>query len=264
MATQSSVDISELTKPGKLGGIGVDTAVEREPYINMLVYGDPGAGKTVLAGSSDAVPDMAPVLVVDVEGGSFSLRNFYPGVHVVRVKKWTELFDIYMALYKEQDEPKYKTIVLDSLTELQKLSMKTIMDQVVEKEPDRDPEVPSIREWGKNGEQTRRFVRAFRDLPRNVIFTCLAVSEKDQRSGKITYRPSLSGKLSLEVSGYMDIVGFAYSKMMAVDGEPKICRFLLTGMTDTHIAKDRSDRLPQVVEDPSMAIIHSHIFNTGD
>jgi|SRR5215207_5610379 len=263
MATPSSVDISELTKgpSKKLGGIKIDAVTDKDPYINMLIYGDPGAGKTVLAGSAQAVADMSPVLIVDVEGGSFSLRDFYPTVEVARVVTWQDLYDVYMALYK--GEGGYKTIVLDSLTELQKLSMQTIMKEVVAKEPERDPEVPSIREWGKNGEQTRRFVRAFRDLPANVIFTCLVVNDKDQKTGKIMYRPSLSGKLSLEVAGYMDIVVFAYSKMMKVDEQDKICRFLLTGMTDTHVAKDRSNRLPQVVEDPSMETIHKYIF-TGD
>jgi hypothetical protein len=136
-----------------------------------------------------------------------------------------------------------------------------IMVEVIKKESDRDPEVPSIREWGKNGEQVRRLVRAFRDLPVHTIFTALVSEDKDQKSGKMKAKPGLSGKLANEVSGYVDICSYMYTQIVtAKDEEPKVCRRLLTGSIDTHVAKDRSDRLPLVLEDPNMQRIHDIIF----
>ena len=48
---------------------------ESVPYMNLLIYGEPGVGKTVLAGSAADHPDTAPILILDVEGGVTSLRT---------------------------------------------------------------------------------------------------------------------------------------------------------------------------------------------
>jgi len=253
MAT--STELASLVEARKVGGLNVSAADEQVPYLNMLIYGEPGAGKTVLAGSASIVEDMCPVLVVDVEGGTFSLRNTYPNVDVVRIKTFREMQNVYDELRKGNTG--YKTVVLDSVTEMQKASMFAIMIDVMKEDSSRDPEIPSIREWGKNIEQIRRMVRAFRDLPMNVIFTCLSMTDKDQKTGKTSYGPSLSGKLAKEVSGFVDIVGFLYWK--AASDERK--QFLLTGITETHVAKDRSGLLPLAIEAPTMQSIHGIIFN---
>lgn len=215
-------------------------------FVNFLVYGDPGVGKTVLSASADLVPDMRPVIFVDIEGGTFSIREKYPEVKVVRVQSFEEMQKVYDALLMEDHG--YQTVVLDSLTEIQKFSMYEIMRMVVKKDSDRDPDVPSMREWGKNIEQIRKFVRAFRDLPMHTIFTALAKTDKDQRTGAVKTTPSLSGKLANEVAGFLDIVGYQYNKV--IDGQ--IRRFLLTTATDSQVAKDRSGLLPQVIEEPTM------------
>ena len=249
---------AEILTQKTLGGLQVQTVDELPEYINMLIYGNPGVGKTVLAGSSDDVPELRPVLFIDVEGGTLSLRDRYPEVEVVRVQSWNDMQLLYNELYKMEHD--YKTVVLDSLTEIQKFSMYNIMYEVLQEHPDRDPEVPSIREWGKNIEQIRRLVRAFRDLPMNTILTALGVTDKDSESGKIVTRPSLSGKLAMEVGGFVDIVGYLYVKV--IDGD--IQRLMLTQGTDRVIAKDRSDTLPHVVEAPDMSKLYAHIFETKE
>lgn len=230
-----------------IGGLLVEKPDVRMQYVNALIYGPPGVGKTVLAGSADAIPEMRPVLLIDVEGGTLSLRNTYPDVDVVRVQTWDDMQAVYDALYKGDAD--YKTVVLDSLTEIQKFSMYNIMTGLLRKEPDRDPDVPGMREWGKNIEQMRRLVRAFRDLPMHTIFTALVAYEKDQKSGVVQARPSMSGKLSGEVAGFTDLVLYMYTKL--VDGQ--IRRLLLTQGTDRQIAKDRSGLLPQLIEEPTMS-----------
>lgn len=240
----------EVLTSETLGGLKVEPVSKRPQAVNMLIYGDPGVGKTVLAGSASKVENMAPVLFIDVEGGTMSLRNKYPDVDVVRVSNWQDMTAIYNDI--ASSESKYKTIVIDSLTEIQKFSMYNIMRDLVNSDPDRDPDVPGIREWGKNAEQIRRFVRAFRDLPVNTIFTALAATDKDQKTGAVLSRPYLSGKLASEVAGFLDIVCFMYIRI--VDGEVR--RLMLTSSTDSCVAKDRSDSLPPVLEEPDMQTIH--------
>lgn len=238
----------------ELGGLQVQTVAEKLTYINMIIYGDPGAGKTVLAGSSDVVPELRPVLFIDVEGGTFSIRERYPDVEVVRVETWDDMQSIYDELFGGKTG--YNTVVLDSLSEIQKFSMYTIMEFTVAKDPDRDPDVPSMREWGKNIEQIRKLVRAFRDLPMHTIFTALAKEDKDNKTGAVKTKPSLSGKLANEVAGFVDIVGYQYTKVM----EDEIRRFLLTATTEKYVAKDRSDKLPPTLEDPDMSSIYDFVF----
>lgn len=252
-----SDEIDKLT-PKNVGGLSVKNVRDIPVTFNGLFYGDAGVGKTVLTASSAAVDDMAPVLFVDMEGGTLSIRERFPTVDVVRVKSMAELQRVYSALYKGETD--YKTVVVDSLTELQKFSMGDIMRAVVEEDPDRDPDVPSLREWGKNLEQTRRFVRAFRDLPLNTFFTALANEHQDNKTGKRTIRPGLTGKAAVEVAGFLDIVSYMYVK--EVDGE--LTRLLLTQQTDKITAKDRSGRLPMLLENPTMSDIYALAYIAND
>jgi phage nucleotide-binding protein len=239
----------------KLGSVDVGAVDEMAPWFNMLIYGEPGVGKTWLAGSAAAVEEMSPVLFIDIEGGTLTLRNPFPQVEVARVKSYEEMAEVYGELRK--GDHKYKTVVLDSLTEIQKFSMYRIMQALAESDPDRDPDVPGMREWGKNIEQIRRTVRLFRDLPMNVIFTALANFDKDAKTGLIKTKPSLSGKLANEVAGFVDIVMYYYIKN--IDGENQ--RLLLTAATDTVVAKDRTGRLPEVFEQPTMQTLYNTAFN---
>lgn len=248
--------MSETITRKSLAGLDVVTASERNPYFNILFYGDSGTGKTTLAGSADAVPQMRPVIVLDFEGGTESLRHSHPGVDVVRATTWQEMQNIYNELYLGHTE--YQTVVLDSLTEIQKFSMYDIMSDVVKKWPDRDIEVPSMREWGINLEQVRRMVRAFRDLEMHTIFTSLSKVDKDERTGVRTTLPSLTGKMAGEVAAFLDVVCYYYVKdVQNDDGAIEQKRMLLTQKTENIIAKDRSGRLPMVVEDPSMQSLYN-------
>jgi hypothetical protein len=94
----------------------------------------------------------------------------------------------------------------------------------------------------------RKFVRAFRDLPMNVIFTALVNDDRNQRTGVITKKPGFTGKLRNEFAAFLDVIVYGYMK--EVDGEQM--RLLLTQNTDEIIAKDRTGKLPMVVEEPTM------------
>ena len=249
-----------LLTPGNLGGLPVGKVQDEEiTYLNFLIYGESSVGKTTLAGSADEVPDMRPVLIIDIEGGTFSLQNAGYNADVVRVKSWKEMQELYNHLY--EGDHGYQTIVLDSLTEIQKFNMYNIMEDMIAKKPDADPDIPSIREWGKNLEQIRRFVRAFRDLPTHTIFTALQKIEKDDRTGVRWTYPDLSGKLASQVAAFMDIVLYYYVKQVPGDsGEPENKRFVLTQKTESQIAKDRSGRLPIVIENPTMREIFDIMY----
>lgn len=252
---------TEVLTPTTLGGLRVQKVKEQTPYINLLVYGDYGVGKTRLGGSADAVPEMRKVLFVDVEGGTLTLRDSYPNVDIVRIVSWSDMQALYDELFAGSHG--YNTIVLDSLTEIQRFNMTHVMNQTLEmateQDRNKDPDLPELRDWGKSSEQIRRFVRAFRDLPINTIFTCLAKDDKHPKTGIVTKRPDLPGKLAQQVPAFFDVV--LYMFMKEVDDTPR--RLLLATSTDTIAAKDRSNKLPPVVEDPTMETLYKTITTTG-
>src|SRR6266581_2140439 len=242
---------------------------ETPAHINLLIYGQPGAGKTHLAALADKVPAMRPVVYLNIEGGDMTLRHAAPEIRKIPETgslSWGQLESIYHELHRQCDgeiEPGEfvpRTVIIDTLTEMQKMNMSQIMAQLIMAEPDKnwDPDIPDVRRWGKNIEQIRRWVRRYRDLPLNVIMTCHEQEDKDNMTGMISRRPQLSGKLSNEVAGFFDVVSYLYVKNEAGpdDSQPKPVRKLLTGAMEGYIAKDRSGNLPYVMVDPTMAEIY--------
>lgn len=231
-------------------------------FINLLVYGDPGCGKTYLSGTAADDPQTSPVLILDVEGGVTTLRGRSKNIEVVPIRSWVELNETYKKLYASQNSAKtlmpYKTIVIDSLTELAALDMKDIMVAAYAKNPDTvDKDVPSQREWGKSREHIRTFVRAFRDLPCHVIYTahCGTLQEQDQPT---KYFPGFAGKLRSDVPGFMDIVGYYYPDIT----NGVITRTMQFQGSRRVVAKDRTGALGDSVENPTIPLLWEMIHNS--
>lgn len=254
---------SDVLRPGELGGLQIQSVADTELNFKILIYGDSGVGKTVLAGSACVVPEMAPVLLLDIEGGTLSLRKRYPEVDAIRINTWSDLVKVYDALKAGNHE--YRTVIVDSLTEAQKIGMATIMRRAVKKAEEegteRDPDLPTIGEYGKSTNQMRQLVRLFRNLPMNVIFTCLSTRDQDKKGNWLT-RPSLTQKLSSEVAGFMDVVLYMYT----LTKDKQLYRLLQSVRTEGIIAKDRTDRLPMVVGKetaPTVQSLHDMMFGDG-
>jgi AAA domain-containing protein len=235
----------------KIAGLPVLKASDRLKFRNLLVYGNSGIGKTQLIGSSDEVPELRKVLMMDAEGGSMTLEHSYPNVDIVRVTNWKQVAEVIQFL--ENSNHDYSTLCLDSLTELQKFNMYSVLVDPRRKD-ERDPDVADMHDWGKNLEQMRRFVRRVRDMPMHTLFTALVSEDKD-KTGKTLIKPGFPGKLRNEIAAFLDIVCYMYMKEVPdpADSERAIQqRMLLTGSTDLIIAKDRSNNLPMVMVNPTM------------
>ena len=241
--------------------IGAKPAAEVIQHFNMLIYGEFGTGKTHFIGTAQDHPLTAPVLLLDIEAGSTTLRK-RTDVEVVRVTSMTKLIELYDELEKDAQsgKPTYNTIGIDSLTELQKLDMNDIMRAVVKRDSDRDPDVPSMREWGKSNNHIRQIVRKFRDLPYNVIFTALLARDQDDSSGAVRYGPDLPGKLKGQVPGFLDLVGYLHT----VTENDEIERRLLVQSTQKYAAKDRLGVGGPVIQNPDVSLLFNAIISNGN
>jgi phage nucleotide-binding protein len=234
--------MSEILTPTNFAGLKIEKPdINEVGKLNMLIYGEAGVGKTWLAGSSSKVPEMRNVAYVDCEAGKKTLRE-WPDVEILPARRWEDLINVYRAL--SAGGHRYNTVVLDSLSEILEICKDQVMVEMkADPENDaRDEDIPSIREWGKLQVRMLRLIRLYRDLPMNVIF--IAHAERVQlKTGKFKWMPMLNGKMQMKVPGIPDIVFFLYNQ--EVDGQQR--RLLLTGQTDTAVAKVRGATMPQIL-----------------
>ena len=251
------------------GGGGLPFEVERpenSEHLNMIIYGDTGAGKTHLAGTANIFDETSPTLIIDFEGGTKTLHG--KGVDVTRPKNWKDIQVIYEYFLHENN--RYKSVVIDSLTELQKKhSMGFIMGELEGTQyADLEKAVaPTRQDWLRSGEQMRKVIRAFRDLAylddhsRRVHVIMTALEKYDEK--KSTVCPDLPGALGLGCGAMVDIlVRLSRQHTTKVDEEtgeakPVIRRHLLADdyvdeYSTKFMAKNRGNRLGLHMWDPTI------------
>jgi len=125
-------------------------------------------------------------------------------------------------------EPKkFRTVITDSLTEAQKYCMYQLLGiDPLKQKLDAEPDAAQFSEWGKSREMIQFLVRRYRDLPVNSLFICGRDFEQDARK-QFHYEPMLPGKLSGDVRGLVDVVG--YLDKIPQDGGTIIRRLYLEG-----------------------------------
>jgi AAA domain-containing protein len=219
-------------------------------------------GKTVLAGTAMDHMVTRPCLYLDVDGGVTTVRE-RADLDVRQVRSMDEARQIFNDLYEAVDweakEPTlpFGSIVVDTLSELAKLDMReTMANTPAVKEGRQDKYVPSQREYLINGERVREIVRAYRDLPCHVFFMCHSGDARDNTNAQIFF-PQFTGKLRHEIAGFLDIVGYMTAEVQ--DGETK--RFLQVTKTKRVSAKDRTNKLGGMVENPTIPSMFDMIYN---
>lgn len=237
-------------------------------WLNMLIYGDPGSGKTFYLGTAQDDSRTRPYLHIDIDGGVETIRSKMAtakkkdGIHRKEIRSLESLKSFYndgLRKLAMDGEFPYKTIGVDNLSELAALDMRDIMKEAYSRNPDKvDIDVPSQREWGKSREHMRNIVRAFRDLPCNVIFTA-HVNTKQDEGQPPKYQPGFAGKLIQDIPGFVDVVGY----LRAVSTGEEVKRILQVQGTNRVIAKDRTQSLGNKLDDPTIPMMWDLIQNSS-
>lgn len=252
----------------------IEKLEERDQHAKVLVYGEPGVGKTVFASSAPR-----PILWLESEGGTVSIGD-KSGIDIAKVQGLETYREALTYLQANPDT--YKTVVLDSFTETQAAVLKEIMKAVHAADIQRDEFSPQYSEWGRLVGVMREIARGFRDLEMHVVITALTREDKDDMTGTSKIRPRLSPALAEELPGFMDVCGYMYTATKKKgevdtegvsfstddedDDEPVIVRNMLLIPTGKYIAKVRAPEgtePPQVLHQPKFSDVLDvlHISN---
>lgn len=222
--------------------------------LKLLLFGDAGVGKTRMAASAHFIESMRPVLLGSAESGLSSL---------LKDRRFDDL-DVFELVDKRQDPEAvlsrveelfelaqdYKTVIVDTLTEVQRYGLMYLSEQPAGWTAYRNPKRISLPTYGASLLQTGTLVRSFRDLPINVIFTAHVRRATMSLDGHDYIVPSVTGQQWKDVLAAFSEVFFMYTKAAVSLNEPeKGVRYkIITKPFENIKAKDRELDLPVAMD----------------
>lgn len=255
--------VAAPTAPRRPSPPTITSLADFEESINIMIYGDPGAGKTPLAGTC---PDG---LFLATEPGTISAKRAGSRSDLARAYNFREFKRTFLWL-RDVAVPsqKYKWLMVDSATRMQEMVMRDILDEVHKENPHRDPDIPDVKEHQKWQQVFKKYVNAINDLPINVLWTAHAMRSEDQ-DGEPLILPMFSGRngtddpktMSMWMSGTVSLLGYLGVNEEDIEQAPH--RRLVIQRAGPYIAKDRFDLGVPWIDNPNMAEIQARIEQSG-
>lgn len=187
--------------------------------VKCIVYGPPGVGKTRLCATA---PD---VVIISAEQGLLSITDL--SVPYIEIKTLDDLNEAYNLLKKDNGQT-YKTIALDSLSEIAEV----LIAQELPKHKD------GRQAYAALAQAMIPMLKRFRDLKNvNTIFTAKRIEIKDEDSGTVSTEMLLPGN----VMGSQ--VPYLVDELFYMDIDRKGIPWLQTKPSRRIFCKDRSGAL---------------------
>lgn len=218
---------------------------------SILVYGPPGKGKSVFAGSIVDVPGFERVLVIDTEGSSVALGPWYPEVDVLPARTAADFQKYVEALLNGKLlEPKsglpYQAVVIDTFDRAQERQLEVFGNakEGITKSGERD----GFYKWNAIKIWTAKVADLLHTAPFLTIWVMHEDSDKNENTGKVTTTVMLGGKSQQIFPSVPDIVG--YFNFVKVDKE--MVRAVDFRANDKLVAKQRfAGKLDGLIAEPS-------------
>lgn len=150
----------------------------------------------------------------------------------------------------------FRTVIVDSLTEIDTLSMYGLLNIQTDMKLDMEKmDVAQFAEFRKNNQMLQLLVRAYRDLDMNVILVCSAQYNQDELK-RMHWAPAVTGKLAAQIQGFVDIVGYMQVGKPTAEGGKEAPRRLYIQPIGQFDAKSRIASFKDpYIDDPSMSKI---------
>lgn len=198
------------------------------PSLVMMIYGEPGVGKTSLALSA---PNP---LLVDFESGIYRVDAQYRKP-VVQVSSWDDV----QQLLQSDEIKQFDSIIIDTCGKL----MDYLTEYLIRENPKlskRDGNL-SLEGYGVRKYEFKKFIDKLRILFKNIIFIAHATESKDDRDTRLV-RPVVGGSSVDDLTTELNLMGYMYAARKK--------KFISFQSTENWYAKNTVG-LPDEIEIPS-------------
>lgn len=225
--------------------------LDPSPFINLLVYGDPGVGKTRLAGTS---PGKVLIIRPPIEHTDSIRPEDRERVREWVIRDWEEMNEALEFL--RSDGGKFDWVWLDSISLIQDVLLDDIWANVIAEKPHRARYGLDKAEYGTNMHRLGLWIRhvvGARLFNFGITAHTRELPFSDDPDEDEKLMPWIQGKqMPQKVCGYMNVVSF-------LGQTSKGSRVLYTSSTDRYYAKDQYDALGGKMLSPTIPKIEAAI-----
>lgn len=249
-------------------GLELIDVADIENHRSTVLYGRSGSGKTTL---SSTWPK--PILYVNVrDNGTDSIADV-KGISVFNCYDLDDVEDLRLALIKNKKAKKFKTLIIDTMSQLQELYVEAVGAKK-KKKSKKPGEWGSMtkQDWGEVSSQMKALVIELRDLPMEVVFiaqdkTFSFDDENNEADGQLM--PEVGPRLMPSVASVMNaavhVIGCTFiQRKVITKKDPKnptkkiktektvyCLRLAPSPVFLTKVRKPRDVEAPEYLEDPT-------------
>lgn len=234
-------------------------------FMNILVYGAKGVGKTYFACSAATVEGMSPALVVNIEDGTATAAGLDNIDETDQLQAFEDAREVFWNLANKTDEwGKYNTVIIDSGTALQTMN---ILEVARSNQKGKHDFRITQQDWGDSTKMVEELLRRYKALPMHTIVTAglrevfATDNPVDQiKRGPALVMPDFTPALSRKLM-------YMYDHIWCLHAENDT-RTLLTRDSGPYKAKTRgmtfSQALGETVENPSLGELYELYKHNGE